>query len=88
MYENGPDHLSNKLRSENLYTYLFSIRLQNKQKHITNSCRNNFWSKPILMLSKREFKVLMKKSGREAFRVSFKFPRRGRDQRLADLNGF
>ena len=68
--------------------YLFLILLQNKQKPITNSCRNNLWSKPILILSKTEFKILRKKPGDEAFRVSFKFPRRGWDQRLADFNRF
>ena len=47
------------------------------EKPITNSCRNNLWSKPILILSKTEFKILRKKPGDEAFRVSFKFPRRG-----------
>ena len=30
----------------NLYTYLFPILLQNKQKPIRNSCRSNFWSAP------------------------------------------
>ena len=72
----------------NLYTYLFPILLQNKQKPITNSCRNNLWSKPILILSKTEFKILRKKPGDEAFRVSFKFLRRGWDHRLADFNRF
>ena len=61
----------------NLYTYLFPILLQNKQKPITKSCRNNLWSKPILILSKTEFKVLRKKPGDEAFRVAFKFLRHG-----------
>ena len=70
----------------NLYTYLFPILLQNRQKPITNSCRNNLWSKPMLILSKTEFEIL--RSGEEAFRVSFKFPRRGWDQRLANFNRF
>ena len=30
----------------NLYTYLFPILLQNKQKQIGNSCRINLWSIP------------------------------------------
>ena len=34
------------------YTYLFPILLQNKQKPIRNSCRNNLWSKLILILLK------------------------------------
>ena len=82
---------SSKQQSEitgNLYTYLFPILLQNKQKSITNSCRNNLQSKPILILSKTEFRILRKRPGDEAFRVSFKFPRRGWDQRLADFNRF
>ena len=54
----------------------FSNSLQNKQRPITNSCRNNLWSKPILILSKTEFKILRKKPGDEAFRLSFKFPTR------------
>ena len=80
MYENYADHLNNKeisLQAGNLYTYLFPILLQNKQKPITNSCRNILWSKAILILSKTEFKILRKKPGDEAFRVSFKFLRRG-----------
>ena len=60
-----------------LYTYLFTILLQNKEKTITNSCRNNLWSKPIVILSKTEFKISRKKPDNEAFRISFKFPRRG-----------
>ena len=62
---------------ENPYTYIFPILQQNKQKPITNSCRNNLWSKPILTLSKTDFRILIKKPCDEAFRVSFKFPRRG-----------
>ena len=44
----------------NLYTYLFPILLQNKQKPITKSCRNNLRSKPILILSKQNLKFLGK----------------------------
>ena len=73
----------------NLYTYLFPILLQNKQKPITKSCRNNLRSKPILILSKTEFEIFRKKPGDEAFRVSYKFPRRGWDQRYSvDFNRF
>ena len=72
----------------NLYTYLLPILLQNKHKPITNSCRNNLWSKPILILSKTEFKVFRNKPGDKAFRVSLKLPRRGWDQRHADFNRF
>ena len=53
------------------------ILRKNKQKPITNSCSKNLWSKPMLILLKTEFKILRKKPGDEAFRVSFKFPRRG-----------
>ena len=71
----------------NLFTYLSPILLQNEQKPITNrNYRNNFRSELILILSKIEFKTLKKKPGDETFRVSFKFPRRGGDQRLADFN--
>ena len=73
----------------NLYTYLFLILLQNKQKPITKSCRKNLRSKPILILSKTEFKSFRKKPGDKAFRVSYKFPRRGWDQRYSiDFNRF
>ena len=58
-------------------TYLFPILLQIKQKPITNSCRNNLWSKPILILSKKVFKILRKKPGDKAFRFSFKLPKHG-----------
>ena len=74
--------------TRNLYSYIFPILLQNKQKPITNSCRNNLWFKPILSLSKTECKILRKKPGNEALRVLFKFPRRGWGQRLADFNRF
>ena len=76
MYENPADHLKPEITG-NLYTYLFPILLKNKQKPITNSRRNNLWSKPILILSKTEFMILRKKPGNEAFRISFKTPRRG-----------
>ena len=72
----------------NLYTCLFSILLQNKQKPITNSCRNNLASKPILILLKTEFKILRKKPDDEGLQVSFKSPRRGWDQRLPDFSRF
>ena len=72
MYENHPDNLRNNPEiTGNVYTYLFRILLQNKQKPITNSCRNHIWSKPILILSKMEFKILRKKPGDKAFQVSF-----------------
>ena len=41
-----------------------------------------------LILSKTEFKILRKKPGDEVFRVSFKIPRRGWGQRLADFNRY
>ena len=72
----------------NLYTYLFPVLLQIKQKPIRNSCGSNLWSTLILILWNTEFKILRKKSGDEAFRVSFKFPKYGWDQRLADFNRF
>ena len=72
----------------NLYTYLFPILLQNKQEPITNFFRNNIRSTLILILSKRDFKILKKKPRDEVFRVSFKFPRCRWDQRLADFNRF
>ena len=53
-----------------------------------NRCRSNLWSTPMLMLWNFENKILRKKSGDEAFRVSLKFPRCGWDQRLANLNRF
>ena len=72
----------------NLYTCLFLILPRNNQKPIRNTCRNNLWSTPILMLWNVEFKILRKNPGDEAFRVSFKFPRRGWDQGLAEFNTF
>ena len=77
MYENRADHLNNNLTLQEISIPMFPILLQNKQKPIINSCRNNLWSKPILILSKTEFKVFRKKPGDEAFRVSLKLPRRG-----------
>ena len=53
----------------NFYTYPFPNLLKNKQKPTTNSCRNNLWSKLILILSKTEFKILRRKPGGEAFQV-------------------
>ena len=77
VYENHAHHLNiNLILRKSLYLS-FPILPQNRQKPITNSCRNNLWSKPILILSKTEFKILRKKPGDEAFRVSFKFLRRG-----------
>ena len=58
----------------NVYTYLFRILMQNKQKPITNSCRKNLWSKLILTLSKTEFKILRKKPGDEAFSGFMQIP--------------
>ena len=70
----------------NLYTYLFPILQQKKQKPITNSCINNLRSKPILILSKTS--LLRKKPVDEAFRVLLRSLRRGWDQTLADFNRF
>ena len=99
VYENCAYNLSNKLRLNkssslilpylnllwNLCTYLFSILLQNKKTPIKNSCRSNLWSTPILTLWNTELRILRKTVGDEVFRVLFKFPRRGWDQRLADF---
>ena len=46
------------------------------------------WSTEILRFWNIENEILRKKPGDEAFRVSFKFPRRGWDQRLANFNRF
>ena len=55
VYENRDDHLNNNLVLQEIpILHLFPILLQNKQKPITNSCTNNLWSKPILILSKPE----------------------------------
>ena len=89
VYENCADHLNNNLMLKEIsILFSFPILLQNKQKPITNSCRSNLWSKPILILSKTDFKILSKKPGHESFRVSFKFPRHRWDQRHADFNRF
>ena len=76
MYESRADHLSNYQRLQEI-SILIPILLKNRQKTVTNSCRNKLSSKAILTLSKTEFTVLRKKSGDEAFQVLFKFLRRG-----------
>ena len=77
VYRNCVDHLRNNLSCRKSLYLIFSNSSENKQKPITNSCRNNLWSKPILILSKTEFKVFRNKPGDKAFRVSLKLPRRG-----------
>ena len=72
----------------NLYTCLLLILPRNNQKPIRNTCRNNLWSTPILMLWNVEFKILRKNPGDEPFRVLFKFPTRGWYQGLAEFNRF
>ena len=76
MYENRADHLNNNLILQEVSNLSFSNSTANRQKPITTSCRNNLWSKPILILSKTKFKIFRKKSGDEIFRVSFKFLKR------------
>ena len=71
-----------------LILIFFAILLQNTQKPIRNSSRSNLWPTPILILLNIELKILRKRPGDEAFRVSFKFPRCGWDQRIADFNRF
>ena len=89
MYENPADNLSNNMRLNEIFTLkFFPILLWNKQKPIRNSCRSNLWPTLILILLNIEFKILRKRPGDEAFRVSFKFPRGRWDQRLADFNRF
>ena len=83
MYENRADHLSNNLRSQEISILIF-FQFYCK----INRNQNNSWSKPILKLSNTEFKILRKKPGDKAFRVSFKFSTHGLDQRLADFNRF
>ena len=39
-----------------------------------NSCNSNLWPKQISILLNIEFKILRKRPGDKAFRVSFKFP--------------
>ena len=78
MFEDCADYLNNNLILQEISILIFfTILLQNKQKPITNSCRNKLQSKPILILSKEEFKILRKKPSDEAFWVSLKFRRRG-----------
>ena len=58
MYENRADHLRNNLRLQKIPVLIFfQFYLERNKKTITNSCRNNLWSKPISMLSKTEFKI-------------------------------
>ena len=72
MYENRADHLSNNLRLQEISILIFfQFYCKKKQKPITSSCRNNLWSKPILILSKTEFKNFRKKPGDETFPVPF-----------------
>ena len=90
MYENCTDHLSIDLSLKEISIFIaFQILLQNKQKLTRKRLsKNDLWSKPILIISNNEFKILRRKPGDEAFRVSFKFPWRGWDQSLADFNRF
>ena len=53
-----------------------------------NSCSSSLCPKQISILLNIEFKILRKRSGDKASRISFKVPRRGWDQRLADFNRF
>ena len=77
MYENRADHLRNNLRLQKILVLIFfQFYYKRNEKTITNSCRNNLWSKPISILSKTEFKIFRKKPGDEAFQLSFKFPER------------
>ena len=71
----------------NLYTYLFPVLLQNKQKSIWNSSKTNLWLTPRPILWNITSNTLRKKPG-EAFQASFKLPRCGWDQRLANFNRF
>ena len=76
------------MRLNEIFILMFLLSLQNKQKPIRNSSCSNLWSTPLLILWNIEFKVLSKKPSDEAFRVSFKLPRHGWYQRLADFNRF
>ena len=67
---------------------LFSSFTAIKEKPIRNSCRSNLRPTLILILLNIEFKSLRKRLGDKTFRISFKFLRRGWDQRLADFNRF
>ena len=67
MYENRADHLNNNQILQEIF-FQFYCKIN---KPITNSCRNNFLSKPILIPLKTVFKILRKKPGEEAFRVGF-----------------
>ena len=82
MHENLADHLSNKLVLQEisiLDIFQFYCKINRNQSKIVaeTTWSKPIWSKPVLILSKTEFKSLRKKPGDEAFRVSFKFPRRG-----------
>ena len=86
VYENLADHLSNDLILLEISILIFSTA--NKQKLIINSCRNNLWFKPILILLKTRFKILRKEPGDEAFRILFKFQGADEISVLADFNRF
>ena len=53
-----------------------------------NTCKSNLLSPLIVILWNMEFKIFRKKPGNDAFQVSFKFSRRGWDQRQTDFNRF
>ena len=77
VYENHPDHLSNKLRLQEisiLVFFQFCCKINRNQLQIVVETTA---SKPILILLKTEFKILRKKPGDEGLRVSLKSPRRG-----------
>ena len=89
VYENRADNLSNNITLNEISTLIFfPILQQNKLKPHRSSCRSNLWSPPILILWNIEVKILKKKPGDKVIRVSFKFPRRGWDQRLVHFNRF
>ena len=89
VYGNRTDHLSNNLRLNEISKLTFSqFYCKIKKKTIRTSSRSNWWSTPILIFRNIERKVLKKKPADEAFQVSFKLPRRGWDQWLAEFNRF
>ena len=89
VYGNCADNLSNNLRLNEIpinIFFLFYCKIDRNQLEIVGEAI--IWDTPILILWNITSKILRKKLGDEAFRVSFKFSRHGCDQRLADFNRF
>ena len=89
MYDNRTDNLNNNPRLNEVSILIFfqlNWRINRNQLEIVVEATYGLHTTWIIL--NIEFKILRKRPGDEAFRVFFKFPRGGWDQRLADFNRF